>query len=215
MKSLIVGIATPLLAFATSAAAQPSADDSPPILPNKTTGIALALGGGITDFTNDSLQSNTGLGATWDVRLTLGARSIVALELSYIGSAQSVHALGTDDSTLVGNGGQAVIRVNAPSRSRAITPFLFAGAAWRHYNMTNVDTATSDITDSDDVFEAPLGAGISARTGMFLIDLRGEYRWSGDSSLMPNLRDVTLNDSFDDRASMDRWGVTLTAGVEI
>lgn len=180
-------------------------------------GFGLAVGGGVSDFTNERLRDTTGMGGEWDARLTWGTRSRAALELSYIGSAQTIDALGLgEDAFLVSHGGQAALRLNAlpASMNTPITPFIFGGVAWRHYSITNTDTNTSDVNDSDNVFEVPVGVGLSTRASGFLVDLRGEYRWSMDNELLPNVSD---NDdlNFKDDAAMHRWGVALTVGVEI
>lgn len=171
-------------------------------------GLEIALGGGVEGFTSDSARDFTNDGGSWNVRVGIGNRSPLAFEASYIGSAQSIDALGLDgDSILVGNGIQGVVRVNF-TQSYAIQPFAFAGAAWRHYNLANSDFNTSDIDDSDDVLEIPMGAGLAFKYGGFLLDARGEFRLASQEDLMPSLTAV----DFDDRAQMHRWGVNANIG---
>jgi hypothetical protein len=171
-------------------------------------GLEVALGGGVEGFTGDSARDFTNDGGAWNVRLGIGNRSPIGFEASYIGSAQSINALGLDDDAiLVGNGVQGNVRVNF-TQDYSLQPFAYAGAAWRHYNLTNNDFNTSDIEDSDDVLEIPMGAGLAFKYAGFMLDARGEFRLASQEDLMPSLNP----DSFDDRAQMDRWAVNANIG---
>jgi hypothetical protein len=178
-------------------------------------GIGLAVGGGTSGFTNETLRNTTDVGGDWDVRLTLGTRTPFAAEVSYIGSAQRVEALGLDsDAVLVGNGVQGALRLNAIPGGD-VTPFLFAGAAWRHYNVTNTEVNTSDVRDSDDVLEIPVGIGIAGHVRGLLLDLRGEFRPSAFEDLVPaSGDDGFVFDTSDPMATMNRWGVNASVGAE-
>jgi hypothetical protein len=173
-------------------------------------GIEVALGGGVEGFTGDSARDFTNDGGAWNVRLGIGNRSPLGFEASYIGSAQSIDALGLDgDSVLVGNGAEGKVRVNF-TQDYSVQPFAFAGAAWRHYNLANSDFNTSDIADSDDVLEIPMGAGLAFNYRGFLLDARGEFRLSSGGDLMPSLNP----ENFGDSASMNRWGVNANIGYQ-
>jgi len=172
-------------------------------------GFALSAGGGVDGFIDDSARDFTNDGGAWDVRAVLGTRSMLGLEVSYIGSAQSIDALGLDDDALlVGNGAQGALRLNLAVDS-TVTPFVYGGAAWRHYTLST-DTNTSDILDSDDVLELPLGAGVAFRYAGLIIDARGELRASLYDDLMP----LTNATNGEDEASMNRWGVKANIGYE-
>jgi hypothetical protein len=171
-------------------------------------GIAIAAGGGTGGFVNDTLRDSTNIGGEWDVRATIGTRSPIAFEGSYIGSAQSIDALGLDnDAILVGNGLQGALRVNA-TLDFPVQPFAFGGAAWRRYDLTNADTNLSDVAGSDDVLEFPVGIGVAGRWNALMVDVRGEYRFATENDLLP----VSADGS--DFAGMDRWGAKATVGVE-
>ena len=173
-------------------------------------GIDVALGGGVEGFAGDSARDFTNDGGSWNLRMGIGNKSYVGFEGSYIGSAQSIDALGLDgDTILVGNGAQGAVRVNF-TRDYSIQPFAYGGAAWRHYNLTNNDFNTSDIADSDDVFELPVGGGLAFTYEGFLLDARGEYRFSSGGDMMPSLDVENLGDS----AGMDRWGVNANIGYQ-
>ena len=173
-------------------------------------GFSLSAGAGVAGFTSDSLRSTTSDGGLWDVRATLGTRQRIAIEAAYVGSAQSIDALGLDDSAvLLSNGVQGNLRLNLIA-NLDVQPFVFAGAAWRRYSITNTDANTSDISDEDDVLEIPVGVGIAYRYRGLVLDARGEYRPSFDEDLMQS-RNTT---DTQDRATMDRYGVQANIGFE-
>jgi hypothetical protein len=175
-------------------------------------GVALSAGGGVSGFTDTTARDSTNDGGGWDVRAVIGTRSPLAAEISYIGSAQSINALGLDnDAVLLGNGVQADLRLNATT-SGPFQPFIFAGAAWRRYDLTNTQTNTSDISDSDDVVEFPVGAGVAYHYQGFIVDARGEFRAATNEDLMPSLSNDITQDSGE--ASLHRWGVNATVGYE-
>lgn len=168
-------------------------------------GLGFAVGGGIDDFAGSTMRDQTGLGGSWTARVTLGTRSYVAFEGSYIGSAQSIDALGlSNNAVLVGNGAQGALRINV-TRFFPVQPFIFGGAAWRHYQITNNSINTSDVANSDDVAEFPMGVGFSGYLGGFMADVRGEYR-------IATAEDLTPSNTANRSASLDRWGVTGNLG---
>jgi hypothetical protein len=172
-------------------------------------GFSVALGGGVTDFTDKDMRDTTGVGGSWAVRATIGTKTPVGFEGSYIGSAQSIDALGIDnDAVLLSNGLQGALRLNA-AIGAPVTPFLFGGAAWRRYSLANTNVNTSAISDNDDVFEIPVGLGIG---GSFLglgFDIRGELRYAFAEDMVPEFeagRDTGGS------ADMHSWGVNATLG---
>ncbi len=178
-------------------------------------GITVAIGGGTSGFTNDAMKTATDFGGNWDVRLSFGTQSPLSIEASYIGSAQSIHALGLDDDAiLVGNGAQAALRLNG-TFGLPVQPFIFGGAAWRRYDLTNADFNTSAVNDSDDVLEIPVGLGIAGKWSGLVLDLRGEFRAALDNDMVPNF-EVDPDEDFgnDDFAAMHRWGVNASIGYE-
>jgi hypothetical protein len=179
-------------------------------------GIAIAAGGGTSGFVNDEMRGATNVGGDWGVRLSVGTRSPLAFEGSYIGSAQSIDALGlSNDALLVGNGVQGALRLNA-TVDMAVQPFVFAGAAWRRYDLS-ADTNTSALDDVDNVYEFPVGVGIAGRYAGLMLDLRGEFRPTIGNNLMPELfasDEPFENVGNDNFASMHRWGVNASIGYE-
>ena len=195
-----------LVALAGSAAAQDApVETSGSVL--ERYGMEVTLGGGVEDFTNDTLRNTTTTGGLWNVRVAFGTRTPIAFEGAYLGSAQAIDALGLDgDAVLIGNGLEAKVRVNMTETD--IQPFAFAGLGWRRYSITNSDFNTSAVADSDDVLEIPLGVGVAAKYRGFVFDARGEVRLAAEEDLMPALN---AEDPTED-ADMHRWAVNANIG---
>jgi len=176
----------------------------------ETIGYGLSVGGGVDDFVGDDARATTKVGGGWDVRLTIGTKQWLAGEVSYIGSAQAIDALGLDSSAvLVGNGVQGALRANL-TRNELAQPFIYAGGAWRRYDLTNESFNTSDVASKDDVFELPVGVGVAGYLSGFMADLRAEYRgvWGNDLIPAPRGNDSTIV------GPLDRWGITGNIGAE-
>jgi len=174
-------------------------------------GVGLAVGGGGGDFVGDDLRNTTGTAGNWEVRATFGTKQYLAGEVSYIGSAQSIDAIGlSNNADLIGNGVQGALRINVV-RAYPIQPFLFIGAAWRHYDLTNTNFNVSDVQDSSDVFEMPFGVGFAGYYRGFMLDVRGTYRGAWGDNLIPDNDLVDQNTLLGD---MDRWDATGSIGME-
>ena len=170
-------------------------------------GLSLSVGGGVAGFTEEAMRDTTQTAGIWDVRATFGTRFPVALEAGYLGSAQAIDTLGLDDSAiLVGTAVEALARVNVVDRG-AWQPYLFAGAAWRRYDLANVDTNTSSVLDQDDLLEIPLGLGLGYRYDDFLFDARAQFRAAAEADMIPT-------GTGDDAERMDTWGVSARLGYE-
>jgi hypothetical protein len=174
--------------------------------PPSKLGIEAAVGGGAVGFIDSAVRNTVNTGGSWDARLTFGSRLPIAIEGAYVGSAQSIEALGlATDTRLIGNGVEGDLRLNFTNLM--VQPYIFGGAGWTHYQITNSSTNTSSVLSSDDVGTVPLGAGITIRPAKaFLIDVRGTYR-------------AVFNDTMFDRVtnsnnSMQNWGATGRVGFE-
>jgi hypothetical protein len=167
--------------------------------------LAISVGGGGEDFAGSAMRHATNVGGSWNARLTIGTHSRVAAEISYIGSAQSIAMLGElgRNTTLVGNGAQGVVRLNG-TIDTPIQPFVYAGAAYRHYSTTNNGSVFADLSTTDNVLEVPAGGGLAAYFGPFMVDVRGEYRWA-----FPGGSTVAAGNP-----TLDRWGASGNFGFE-
>jgi len=168
-------------------------------------GVGLSVGGGVEDFSGSTMRDTTSTGGAWTARLTFGTHSYIAGEASYIGSAQRIQRLGlATDSDLIGNGAQAAIRING-TRYFPVQPFIYGGAAWRHYNLNTSGTNFSDVIDHAEAFELPVGVGVAGYVGGVMLEARGEYRFAWtDHDLVTGTSGTT--------PLMDRWGVTGNLG---
>jgi outer membrane protein OmpA-like peptidoglycan-associated protein len=139
-------------------------------------GMSLAVGGGVTAFADDEMREFVDLAGSWEARLTLGTRQRIAIEASYLGSVQTIDALGGlgQDAMLLSNGAGGALRLNL--LTDRFQPYVLAGAAWRRYEVVNSDVNTSSVNDQDDVLETPFGAGFSYRYEPLIVDVRGVYR---------------------------------------
>jgi hypothetical protein len=240
--TLALGMAATSPAFAQTAAEQPATTEPstatpiispPPATPVETPGyvaastrdttyvrtterermgFTIAAGGGTSGFTSSGLRDSTNFGGDWDVRLTIGSRSPLAFEASYIGSAQTISGLGvSNNAMLIGNGAQGALRLNLTT-DLAVQPFVFGGAAWRRYNLRNNSNATSDVGNKDDVMEFPVGAGIAGKFMGFVVDARGEFRYTTNADLITTTSEPVIGVSNSD--TMHRWGVNANIGYE-
>jgi hypothetical protein len=166
--------------------------------------IALSLGGGVIGFSEGVLRDLTDIGLAWDLRLTLGTRSTLGLELAYVGSAQKSDVL-VIDSTLVGQGAEALLRLNVGSFD--LQPYAVGGLGWTHYKVYH-GGQRFNIPLDDDVLTVPVGAGLAFRTHGALLDLRGTYRYAFDDELFKR------QSGFVDAPGLDTWSVTARVGVE-
>ena len=172
-------------------------------------GFSLSFGGGVADFTDQTMREATGVGGTWALRATLGTKAPIGFEGSYIGSAQSISALGLDrDAMLVSNGLQGALRLNAVIGA-PITPFVFGGVAWTRYDLANTSTTTAAISDQDDLIEIPVGLGIGGSWRGFGYDLRGELRFATREDMV---REQNAGRDVGGSADMHRWGLNATLG---
>ena len=174
--------------------------------PASVVGIEATLGGGAIGFIDERSRAVAGTGGSWDARLLFGSRLPIAVEGAYVGSAQSIDALGlSTNSILLGNGLEGTLRVNL-TRGR-IQPYLFGGAGFTHYQLSNTSTNTSSVLAGDDVGTVPLGAGITARLGgSFIVDARGTYRATFDDDM---LRATAASNN-----SMQSWNASARVGFE-
>lgn len=170
-------------------------------------GLSLSVGGGVEGFTDQTMRDTTDVGGTWDVRAAYGTHAPIAIEAGYTGSAQAIDAVGLDsDAMLVGTTVEGVVRVNlAPSAT--LNPYFFGGAGWRRYDLTNTDTNTSDVNDTDNLLEIPAGIGLGYRVGGFVADLRGQLRIATEEDLL-------RQDLGSDRARLHTWSATAKLGYE-
>jgi hypothetical protein len=144
-----------------------------------TIGVGVMAGGGVQDFAWSNARSFTQTGGFWNARLIFGTRQFLGFEAAYVGSAQSISALGlSNDAVLVSNGAEGALRLNIPIMARAslVEPFAFVGAGWSRFHVTNSSVNTSSVATNDDVLTIPYGGGLAFGYRGFLADARFTYR---------------------------------------
>jgi hypothetical protein len=172
-------------------------------------GISMTIGGGITNFVDDDMRGFADLGGTWEARLAVGTRTPIAGELGYVGTAQSVDALGLDrDAMLVSNGVEGAARFNLIREG--LQPYVFGGVGWARYDVTRTDASSSSLRDQENIVYVPFGGGVGMYAAGLILDLRGTYRKAYRDEIAR-----TPTGSTDTSVEMDSWTVAAKIGWEL
>ena len=176
-------------------------------------GISAIVGGGITGFTDRTVRDslpNT-VGGLWDVRVTLGSHTPLALDLGYVGTAAKLNALtGSSWGTLVGTTAEAALRWNVLPHY-AWNPYAFAGIGWQRYDINGATFTMADtgMNQSDNSIVFPMGAGIAYRDPIGLVvDVHGTFRANTNYGLILDGPGATTY------APMHAWEASAAVGYE-
>lgn len=196
MKTLCFALIVLGLVIASRAAmAQPS-------LAHESPSLSFGLGGGLTGFYDTDMTQYVDSGATWDARVVIGTRSPIALEVAYVGALQDMDVAAMGDASLLGTGIEACGRLNIVPG--VATPFLVAGVGWTHYDLLDAaDDGT--MANGDEVVTLPVGLGLDARVGPYIVEGRGVLRPTFDNDLVP---------SSGGAARLDSWALLLRGATE-
>lgn len=179
-------------------------------------GVSTILGGGVAGFTDKQMRSTTSdLGGLWDLRVTIGSHLPLALELGYVGTATNINGLPAGNKgTLIGTTAEAALRWNMLPHF-AWTPYLFGGAGWSRYDVTQTHVSLSDggMNEHDNLLVFPLGVGIAWRTNGFVADVRGTFRAATDEDLVLKNSAVPSTSS-NDFVPMHTWEAGAALGYE-
>jgi len=170
-----------------------------------TIGAAVLLGGGVESFSRAGARGVTDTGGFWSARLAWGLRQLVGVEAAYIGSAQTIDALGMSNTAwLVSNGAEAVARLNAPvERGQMLfEPYVLGGVGWRLYQVER-SAATADVAATDNVLQVPFGGGFAFGYYSFMVDARFTYRATFFNDLFR-----TTN------TPLDSWSMGALVGIQ-
>jgi hypothetical protein len=172
-------------------------------------GIQVMAGGGLVNQLDDETGDVTEMGALWEARVAFLNRSFIGFEAAYIGSVQTVNALGLDDNAqLLGNGAELNLRLNLLP-SMPIRPYLFGGVGWTHYDFTNTETANAAVEDNDDVIHVPAGVGLGIHLPRGLtLDLRGTVRAAFEEQTFEPMAPT------DDEMGLENWSASAQLGFE-
>jgi hypothetical protein len=175
---------------------------------------AVSLGLGVMNFTSSTAKDAADVGVAYEVRLGMGLRSQFGVEAAYIGSTQSINALGlAPGADLRSNGLEVLGRLNLAQFAAfdvgpmVVSPFLVAGAAFQRFSLANEGINTSNVAPNDNVFAIPLGVGIGGMTNRLMLDARWVWRPTFDNDMF-RAPDGTSAD-----ASLSHWTLTARAGL--
>jgi hypothetical protein len=181
----------------------PHAASAEPALADESPALSFGIGGGVTAFYDTDMTQYIDSGATWDMRVVVGTRSPIAVEVAYVGSLQDIDVYDMGDASLLGTGLEADLRLNIVPG--VATPFLVAGAGWTHYDVLDAQDNGTMAADGDDVITLPVGLGLDYRVGSYVIDGRGLLRPTFDNDLVP---------SSGGTARLDSWTLLLRGATE-
>ncbi len=180
-------------------------------------GVYGFVGGGATNFTQDSHDAATATGGYWDARVGVGTRSILGGEVAYVGSARDINALGAgSEAFLMSNGVEGVARLNLPMTPDIgaddgkflIEPYTFGGIGWNRFNVVSDASLTADFTNEDDVLTVPMGLGLAFGFSGVTLDTRATYRAAVGSDLFGS-----ETSAFGDDA-LNSWAAGAALGFE-
>jgi hypothetical protein len=176
-------------------------------------GISATAGGGVSGFTDKTMRdtvSQTAMGL-WDLKLTFGSHTPLAIDVGYTGTAADINALtGGQSATLVGTTVEGALRYNILPHF-AWNPYVFAGAGWQRYDITGANFRLSDsgMNSNDNSVVFPMGAGLQFRDKSgIVVDLRGTFRANTNYGL------VLENTSSTNYAPMHTWQASGALGYE-
>lgn len=176
-------------------------------------GVSAILGGGLTGFTDQNMRNtmNNNFDGLWDLRVTIGSHTPLALDLGYIGTAGRINSLtSTKYGTLVGTTAEAALRWNVLPHY-AWNPYAFAGIGWQRYDVTGGTFTLSDtgIRESDNSLVFPMGAGLAFRDKSGVVaDLHGTFRANTNYGL------VLESPTSSSYVPMHTWEASAAVGYE-
>jgi hypothetical protein len=176
--------------------------------PKSGIGVAVTVGGGVTGFWSSGSRASADAGPSWDARLTLGTRTIIGLDMAYLGAAQKLKINGlSSDAGLLSNGAEADLRLQLPTG--IARPYIFGGIGWTHYSLHNSSTGTTGILGGDDVGTVPMGVGLAiGKPNSIAFDIRATARVAFDDQLLDGVSGASAS------SSLSSWGVIARIGGE-
>jgi hypothetical protein len=175
-------------------------------------GIGVEAGGGLAGFTDSIMRDTVAsrFAGTWNVRGTIGTHIPLGVDLAYVGSSMPMGTFaGQNNGTLFGTAFEGAIRFNILPHY-FWNPYVFAGAGWQHYDVHDMQVATSDsgLRGSASVITVPVGVGFTFRdTNGLQFDFRGTFRWAGSSDLVT--QPIT-----GEHPNLSTWGASANLGYE-
>jgi hypothetical protein len=133
-------------------------------------GVTAVVGGGVTGATGESMRG-AGVGLLWTVRVAVGSRRPLAVELGYLGTATDA-AQGTLSTSIA----EAALRVQPWPRAMW-SPYAFAGVGLQHAELVATAMAIGEPGLAAHSLAVPLRAGVQLRdTHGLVVDVRAAFR---------------------------------------
>jgi hypothetical protein len=150
--------------------------------------MSLTIGAGGAGFVQERLSGRVFPGVAYNARFTVGTRSWVAFEASYVGTVNKLIGPFSREPQVIGNGLESDLRINFwPGR---VEPYAFGGVGFNTWGLHNreIDPATAaGFRDSNTLFIVPVGGGMSGYLGRhFLLDARFTYRFMFNQNFFIN-----------------------------
>ena len=173
-------------------------------------GIGFNIGGGVAGFTESAVRDvvDSDVSGLWSARMTLGTHTPLGVDISYIGTAVDLTAPTGAQGTLLGTAVEGALRWNMLPHYEW-NPYVFGGAGWQRYDVTDavVSRSANGISDQEDLAVFPLGAGLSYRDlSGITFDVRGTLRVAEDSELVAT--------ATGGNADLHTWDASGTLGYE-
>jgi opacity protein-like surface antigen len=167
--------------------------------------IAVSGGGGVANYVGGAMRADSDTGAAWDARVTVGTRSILAVEAGYVGSVNRVDG-AVNDGHISSHGVDGDLRIQLPYR---VQPYVFGGVGYNRMHLNSEGMSDPFLAASfrrdDNQLAVPAGGGVSAYLGRHrhaTLDARFTYRALFDNEF----------NRIDNGERMDQWSVLGRAG---
>ncbi len=177
-------------------------------------GVSATFGGGVTGFTNKTMRDTvtSNVGELWNLRVTLGSHTPLALDVGYVGTIANINALiGPQSGSIVGTTLEGALRYNILPHY-AWNPYAFAGIGWQRYDLIGGNFSLSDtgMNASDNSVVFPMGTGIAYRIESGLVvDLHGTFRANTRAGLVLETAGTS------NYAPMHTWEASGALGYEL
>jgi hypothetical protein len=198
LSTLAAGTAAAQLPLPGLIAAPDTRGPPPPFTPF---GLVMSLGGGLQQFFGAPARDQVGTGGTWTFRVEAGSRMHFGAEAGYIGSAQSLVALGTDThAALVSNGFDVLARANI--LTGWVRPYLAGGLSYQRFTTNGPRLLVSDAVNNVNVVGYTGAAGVAFRLHGVVLDARGSIGGPLSDSPIPDSNSIA-------------WSLGATVGYEL
>lgn len=165
----------------------------------------IQVGGGVHGFTT-GLDDVTDPGAAWDVRAVFAPKNPIGMEGAYFGALNDFQ--GTDEASLMTNGGEALLRANFGGDAGDVQPYVAAGLGVANQQVVDRDDLaetieTEQFQDSTDIL-VPAAAGVDVYLAdTVTLGARLGYKYYFDDQIRAD----------QDAADIQAWTATARLGA--